>query len=88
MADEEKYKLKHGGRTVRITVVINTDADIHTIASAVQAVARGPENAMVLVMGELVDQGAALPAWIDAIAKAKSQDRINAAANASKDQNN
>lgn len=48
---KDGYAIKYDGRTITLTVHINTDRPIHEVAEAVRRAARGPASDMVSVVG-------------------------------------
>jgi hypothetical protein len=59
--------VRYGGRTIQVTVYVNTDEDERDVALRIQEAAKGPGQRMVLVAVGLVDEGRARSLWEAAV---------------------
>jgi hypothetical protein len=66
-------RLKYGGRTIELKIVINTDETVDEVVSRVAPAAKGPGQRMVLVSGGLVEAESAEAFWSDVLPHVKQQ---------------
>ena len=60
-------EVRYGGRTVHVTIWINTDEDEKTVSLRVHEAARGPRKDMAVVAGGVCDEEAARAVWAKVI---------------------
>jgi hypothetical protein len=62
-AGVQDTSIKFGGRTIVMTVVVNTDEDIHEVGERVNDAAKGPKLRMALTGTRVMSGAEALALW-------------------------
>lgn len=61
-------EIRYGGRTLKVTVLVNTDEDEQAVVERIDGAARGSKDCMSVVMLDVVDPEQAKPVWDQIIA--------------------
>jgi hypothetical protein len=71
--DVGDMEVRYGGRTLQLTVVINTDETIEEVTMRIKSAASGPRQRMCVVGGGIVDDQMAKEFWEGVIPTLKQE---------------